>query len=163
MRRYGMISALALLYLAMLAGCGTTTTSQATAASSIAKLGEPVTQKEVGLTVWEVKDPAQADGAAQPAEGTRWVALDIEVRNLSAQPKDHDLTLYALIRANDSNEYKALKLGVIMPALTPVSVPPGGSQRGWLTFQMPKDKNPAFFLYAPADGSGVRMTVNLMR
>jgi hypothetical protein len=157
------------LCLAWLAGCTRTTSSQntsatqAAAAADTAKLGETVTQKEVALIVWKVDDPAPANAAAQPADGTRWVSLDVELRNLGAQPHDFDLTLYALIRTIDNYEYRALKLGVVQPAITPVEVAAGGSQRGWLTFQLPKDKQLSYFRYAPSDGSGVRITVSLIR
>jgi hypothetical protein len=164
------MAAVMVLCLAWLAGCTDTTSSRDTSATQVAaaaqtaKLGETVTQKDMALTVWKVDDPAPANNeAAQPAAGTRWVALDIQVQNLGARPHDYDLTLYALIRATDNYEYRALKLGVVQPAITPVQVAAGSSQRGWLTFQLPQDKRPDYFRYAPSDGSGVRITVSLTR
>ena len=168
MGRFRVAAVLLLLCLVVLTGCATAAQnaaqSQATQAASLAKIGETVNQKGLALTVKAVSDPAPVapGGVGVPAEGTRWVALDIELQNVSGQAQSYDLTLYAVMTTTDFFQYHALKLGVVQPALTPTQVAASASQRGWLTFQVPVDKKPASFLYAPSDGSGIRMTVALV-
>src|SRR3954471_7783724 len=133
MRARGIVTTL-VICLTWLAGCSTSSAPQVTASQvagmTMAQPGDTVKQKTMALTGRSIDDAAPANAAAQPAAGTRWVALDIDLQNLGTQPHHYDATLHRLTRTIDNYEYRALKHGVVQPALTPVEVPASGSQRG---------------------------------
>jgi hypothetical protein len=115
-----------------------------------AKLGEQATGQGFALTVHEVRDPVPPQRYRQPKEGTRWIAVDVTVRNIGTAELSYN-PFYAKLKAADNREYSAT-VGVAEPDLGAGKQQPGDATRGWITFELPADTQPALLVYTPDFG-----------
>lgn len=94
---------------------------------------------------WTVKvngvaDPqAPANEFSTPAAGNRWVGVDAEVTNGSADPAT--VSSLACFKLHDSanREYSETIASGITPAAPDGQIEPGGAKRGTLVFEVPQD------------------------
>ena len=109
-----------------------------TAAPETFAVGDTVELGSLRVLVHAVTDPlASSNEFSTPAQGNRWVAVDVEVTNIGDQP----VTLSSLMQFEVQDASNA----AYAPALTAETLPsidgeaaPGGSRRGTIVFEVPE-------------------------
>lgn len=136
--------------LVVVAACGDGETSESTKVGGPAdptttagrpagtyKVGDVVRLGTAEVTVHSVKDPFDPGNPAVTAPvGTRLLALDAEVRNVSDNPQP--FSGFAQFQMKDSTDksFDAVPLPRAFPALGG-ETQPGTSRRGWVAFHIP--------------------------
>lgn len=123
-------------------------------------VGQPAPGNGYTLTVQEVQDPVPPQQYLKPKEGSRWVAYDVSITNTGTAPLDYN-PFYADLKTADNREHNP-GIGAAEPSLKSGKLQPGETVRGWITFEIPNEAQPATFYYDPAFGKN-RVTVNLNR
>jgi hypothetical protein len=117
------------------------------ASSSLAKVGEPVTQEGYQLTVTNVEF-SNAYGYASATAGMHFLAVEILIvsdaaSNVNVNP------FYATVKDSDGYSYTSYLMGKD-PALTSQNdLAQGDKMRGWVTFQVPLTAHGFVFNYKP--------------
>lgn len=125
-----------------------------------AKVGDTATTRNYTMTLHALQNPATATGPLPPPEGKKRVALDVTITNTSGQEVAYN-PFYAKLRLADNTEAN-VTFGGVEPALQSGKLGTGEAARGWLTFDIPTDAQPATFVYEIITfGSGGRITFNL--
>ena len=134
-----------------LGGNGATPTpnpsTSATIRLQIFKLGARANTAKGTVTVHAYDPSVPPTSSVKPAEGLRFVAIDVE--GCAGQKADENtgvdpLLFYLQIKAEP---YYPVDQVVKEPALHKTVLAPGGCARGWVTFQIPIDSKPQYALF----------------
>lgn len=101
------------------------------------KVGDEVKLGDWTVKVYGVTDPAQPDNEFETvAPGTRWVALDTEVKNLSSSPQA--VSSLACFEMQDAeNKTYTEELASVGAQAPDGEVAPNGAKRGNIVFAVP--------------------------
>lgn len=152
--RNALIAGCLAVALVVIGGCGDGQTSESTKvggpADPTTTLGRPEGTYKVGdvvklgtaeVTVHSVKDPFDpGNPAVTVPSGTRLLAIDAEVKNVSSNPQDFSGFSQFQMKDSTGKTYDPVPLPRAFPALGG-EVEPGASRRGWVAFQIPQDAN----------------------
>ena len=101
------------------------------------RVGEAVKLGDAQLTIHGFKDPFTSDRVqATAAEGSRYVTIDAEVKNLANEPRPVSAFAQFELRDADGKKFEPSSVNANLPALGGPT-PPGGSQRGAGIFEVP--------------------------
>jgi hypothetical protein len=140
-------------------GAATQPAATTAAQPAPAKVGDTVTHNGVAVTLHAVEDPSPPGQTFKPAAGSRWVALDVTIKDVDT--KEHPYNpLYAKLKTADNREANTT-IGGKEPGMKSGTLAAGEAARGWLTFELPQDAQAASFEYAPIDFSGTRIVFAL--
>jgi hypothetical protein len=109
-------------------------------------LGDVITQDNTALSALTVEDPAEPGILYEPASGTKLVAVEIIVANLSDEKIDVNPLNVELVDA-EGFVYEAELTGRA-EGLGTVDLFQGEKVRGWVSFQVPEEAVPARLKYA---------------
>ena len=101
------------------------------------RVGEAVKLGDAELIIHGFKDPFTSDRVqATAAEGSRYVTIDAEVKNLTNDPRP--VSAFAQFELKDSNgkKFEPASVNANLPTLGG-QTPPGQSQRGAVIFEVP--------------------------
>lgn len=102
-------------------------------------VGETGTSSDFELTLHTVEDPmVPANEFDTPSEGNRYVAVEIEAKNLSNERQTLSTLIGAEVMDSENRPYDIALAGVDRPQLDG-EVQPGQSRRGWMVFEVPAD------------------------
>jgi hypothetical protein len=99
----------------------------------------------VAITLHGVQDNAP-EGDTPLGPGTRRYAIEITVENVSQETTTYS-ALFGVVTATDDIAYPAVIATEPAPPFTGGALNPGESIRGWLTFDLPTGRQPAYFIY----------------
>ena len=148
--------AITLVVALALAACGsggngaTPTPNPSTSATihlQVFKLGARANTAKGTVTVHAYDPSVPATSSVKPAEGLRFVAIDVE--GCAGQNADENtgidpLLFYLQIK---TEPYYPVDQVVREPALHKTVLAPGGCARGWVTFQIPIGSKPQYALF----------------
>ena len=101
------------------------------------RVGEAVKLGDAQLTIHGFKDPFTSDRVqATAAEGSRYVTIDAEVKNLANEPRPVSAFAQFELKDPDGKKFEPSSVNAGLPALGGPT-PPGGSQRGAVIFEVP--------------------------
>lgn len=118
-----------------------------------ANAGEPVALRgsipEIAVTLLEVQDPGAVDeDGVEPDDGMRFVGIRLRIENTGDDEYYETPSMEAALVAQDGEEYEATT-GWLEPDLDDfVTLVPGESADGFLTFEVPERMKPAAFRYS---------------
>jgi hypothetical protein len=121
---------------------------------------------DVTVVVHGIADPVEPAGPAeqgisQPAPGTRWIAVDVEVVNDGGETVSVPLSVSEL-RTTDGRSVQPLYFGRGDMAEPGWEVPAGTTSRGWIGYEIPVDAEPQFMLAMRRQGAlGEREQIDL--
>lgn len=112
--------------------------------------GEPL---EVALL--GVRDPAAASsGGAPPAQGRRYVAVELGIANAGNRPHDDTPANGATLRGANGGVWSAVLDDPVAPGFGTLTVEAGESRTGWLTFEIPAGATAVALRFAADGGFG---------
>ena len=127
--------------LVFLAGCGGDESSKddaAPSATEIRRIGELVKLGNVEVIVHGIKDPFDAGNPAVKAPpGSRQVAVEVEVKNLSSNRQLFSPFSQFELRDSTNRTFNAIPLPRTVPTFGG-EAPPGAAQRGLVVYQIPE-------------------------
>jgi len=91
---------------------------------------------QVSLTVYEVRDPQPPPQYAPPEPGTRYLALDVSLRNVGTKTFSTN-KLYFYLRGSDGRDYQVTFVSAPEPQVALRDLTPNDDTRGWITFEVP--------------------------
>jgi hypothetical protein len=119
--------------------------------------GEPLRVALLG-----VRDPAPpSEGAAAPEEDRRYVAVELRISNAGQRPYDDTPANGATLRDTAGGEWIAGLDDPVAPGLGALTLAPGDSRTGWLTFEIPAGATPGTLRFAADGGFGGAATWRL--
>lgn len=104
--------------------------------SDVFAVGEAVTLGDYEIVVHGVTNPLPASGILQPPAGSHWVAVDVEVKNLSDQAGTISTLVQFEVQDSSNQSYNVTLTDLSLPSLDG-EAPPGGSRRGTMVFEVP--------------------------
>lgn len=94
---------------------------------------------DLAVTLYRYLDPAPTGNAIGPPAGSRAVAFDIGVENLSRSSQRYN-ALYAYLKDSNDRRYDVNFFGAdVSPQLSAGANQPGESTRGWVVFVIPSN------------------------
>lgn len=101
------------------------------------RVGEAVKLGDAELTIHGFKDPFTSDRVkATAAEGSRYVTIDAEVKNLANDPRPVSAFSQFELRDSEGKKFEPSSVNANLPTLGG-ETPGGGSQRGAVIFEVP--------------------------
>ena len=135
------------------------TGSGAGGSTPTAKVGSTITLtgndpgERMAVTVLKVVDPAHGGEFDSPGPGKRFVGVEIRLKNVGRANYSDSPSNGAVILDTGNVGYQAT-LGAVEPDIGSPKIPPGQSQVGFLTFEIPKTKKIAVLQFTLDSGFG---------
>lgn len=102
-------------------------------------VGDTATTSDFEVTLHSVEDPFDpADGFSTPAEGHRYVAVELEVRNLADEQRTFSTLAYTEILDSTNRAWDVELTGTNRPTVEG-DMPAGDARRGWVVFEVGDD------------------------
>lgn len=109
-----------------------------TAAPETFAVGDTVELGSLRVVVHAVTDPLTSSNQfSTPAQGHRWVAVDVEVTNVGGQPVALSSLMQFEVQDASNAAYGPALTAENLPSIDG-EAPPGGSRRGTVVFEVPE-------------------------
>lgn len=124
-----------------------TTSEGDAAAGGTFGVGDVVALGDYQLTVNGVVDPQEpVSEFLSPAEGMRWVSIDVTVENTSAEPAPFSSLLSFELQDADAFTYTQA-LTDVEPQAPDGEIPAGGKKRGFMVYEVPAEASGLTLLF----------------
>lgn len=133
----------------------TTTTEQ-----QAFKIGDQIQLGDYILTVNSANDCTSSNQFIRPNNGNKFIAVDITQENNGTDAKSYNALNFKL-QDDKAFTYSYNFMSCKDPAFGSGSLQGGQKTRGYLTFQIPTDSQPAQLLFTPGFFSSDQITINL--
>ena len=126
------------------------------------KLGEVIEQDGYSLSALTVEDPSTPDAMFyEPTPGTRLVAIEYVVGNVSAKPFTF-YQIFATVVDSEGFRYEAESAAMASyDGVEMAELAPGESVRGWGAYELGERAKPAYLEYAFDMYGGMALQVSL--
>jgi hypothetical protein len=115
-----------------------TTAGSAETASALPGVGGTAVTGPFEVTLHAVEDPVAPDEFFAPDPGNRYVGVELEVRNTSAEPQTLSTLLAVEVVDSESQAWSTSLFAVPGRAAIDGEIPAGESRRGWVGFELPE-------------------------
>jgi hypothetical protein len=115
-----------------------TTAGSAETASALPGVGATAVTGPFEVSLLAVEDPVAPDEIFAPDPGNRYVGVELEVRNTTAEPQTLSMLLTAEVVDSEGQAWSTSLFAVSDRATIDGEIPAGESRRGWVGFELPE-------------------------
>jgi hypothetical protein len=124
------------------------------------KIGDQVKLDNQILTVLDISEYQSDNEFAQPTEGNKYMAVDVELENSDNQPIDYNVYDFE-IQDENSYTYKQALIGDKEPRYSSGTLQPGRKIRGFITFEVPNESARFELIFTPDLFSASQIIIDL--